>query len=173
MNGEIRLFDKIGKNSNCKYPGFGDPILHLDSTKDGKWLLATCKNYLILLPTETEDDVSLYQNKIQVKERPSPIKLRVKMEHLQMCKVKEINMIPAKFEERKNGKERFIVSGFGNMVVIWNLAKVIQGNSDSYKFTSIEGDLVQTDFMFDNAKKLLMTTTNGITIKENKVKSNE
>lgn len=28
-SGEIRLFDKVGKNANCKYPGLGDPILHL------------------------------------------------------------------------------------------------------------------------------------------------
>ena len=54
-SGEIRLFPEIGKNTNCKYPGFGDPVLHLESTKDGKWLLATFKSYLMLIPTETED----------------------------------------------------------------------------------------------------------------------
>lgn len=79
MNGDIRLYDKIGKNANCKYPAFGDPVLHLDTTRDGKWLLATFKTYLLLLPTETEDDVSLYQNKIKIDERPRPIKLKIKL----------------------------------------------------------------------------------------------
>jgi hypothetical protein len=37
-----------------------DPVLHLESTMDGKWLLATFKTYLILLPTETNDGTSLY-----------------------------------------------------------------------------------------------------------------
>lgn len=56
-----------------------------------------------------------------------------------MCKVREVEMVPAKFEERKDGKERFIVSGFGEIVVIWNLARVIRGDIDSYRFTNIGG----------------------------------
>ena len=82
-----------------------------------------------------------------------------------------VEMIPAKFDERKGGKEMFIVSGFGEYVVIWNLAHVIRGQIDSYKFMKVDGELVQTDFMFDNVKKLLMTTTTGIVIKENKLRN--
>ncbi len=63
----------------------------------------------------------------------------------------------------------FIVSGFGEYVVLWNLSQVIQGNVDNYKFTHIDGELVQTEFMFDNVKKLIMTTKKGIVVKENKV----
>lgn len=65
----------------------------------------------------------------------------------------------------------FIVSGFGEYAVIWNLAQVIRGDVDNYKFTRIDGELVQTDFMFDNVRKLIMTTSTGIVIKENKVKN--
>lgn len=93
------------------------------------------------------------------------------MEHLQLCKVGDIQMIPAKFDERKGDKEMFIVSGFGEYVVIWNLAQVLRGDVDNYKFTRINGELVQTDFMFDNVRKLIMTTNTGIVIKENKLKS--
>jgi len=49
--GDIRLYKTMGQNAKTKYPGLGEPILAIDCTKDGKWLLATCKNYLILLPT--------------------------------------------------------------------------------------------------------------------------
>jgi hypothetical protein len=65
-SGEIKLFDEIGKNANCKYAGLGDPVVHLESTKDGKWLLATFKNYLLLIPTETDDELSLYEKKIKI-----------------------------------------------------------------------------------------------------------
>jgi len=65
----------------------------------------------------------------------------------------------------------FIVSGFGEYAVIWNLAQVIRGDVDNYKFTRIDGELVQTDFMFDNVRKLIMTTSTGIVIKENRVKN--
>ena len=38
----------------------------------------------------------------------------------------------------------FIVSGFGEYVVIWNLAQVIRGDVDNYKFTRIDGEIIQT-----------------------------
>jgi hypothetical protein len=41
----------MGKNAKNLFPGWGEPIYHIEVTKNGKWLLATCKNYLILLPT--------------------------------------------------------------------------------------------------------------------------
>ena len=40
-----------GKNAKNLYTGFGDPITSLDCSKDGKWLLATCDNYLLVTPT--------------------------------------------------------------------------------------------------------------------------
>lgn len=56
------------------------------------------------MPTETEDEVNLYENKIKINDRPRPIKLKIKLEHLQLCKVEDIAMIPAKFDERKGDK---------------------------------------------------------------------
>jgi hypothetical protein len=42
-NGDIRLYTDIEKNAKCLYPGLGEEIIHLDSTKDGRWLLATTR----------------------------------------------------------------------------------------------------------------------------------
>ncbi len=50
-SGEIRFFKQIGKNANNKFTSVGDPVIHLDTTKDGKWVLATFKRYLRLIPT--------------------------------------------------------------------------------------------------------------------------
>jgi hypothetical protein len=79
-----------------------------------------------------------------------------------------LKLIPGKFDERKGGREKYIVSGFGEYAVVWNLANVIRGNLDSYKFTHVNEELVQADFRYNNLKKLIMTTVNGITIQENK-----
>jgi len=49
------LYSDIGKNAKNKFPGFGDPIKNIDISKDGKWIVATCENYLILLPTFNEN----------------------------------------------------------------------------------------------------------------------
>ncbi len=53
-NGEVSFYTDIGNAKNTVQT-FGDCILGLDSTRDGKWLLATCEKYLILLPTMGRD----------------------------------------------------------------------------------------------------------------------
>ena len=52
-------------------------------------------------------------------------------------------MVPAKFDESKYTKEMFIVSGFGEYVVIWNLSKIVRGDIDDYKFTKLDGKVIQ------------------------------
>jgi VID27 C-terminal WD40-like domain len=42
--GEIRLFDRLGINAKTLLPGLGDPIIGMDTTDNGKFILATCKN---------------------------------------------------------------------------------------------------------------------------------
>lgn len=99
-NGEIRLYRApLNKRATCKYPGLGDPIAHIESSKDGSLLLATCPTYLILLPTSTKTD-NLYDCMLNIKDRPTPIKLGIKLEHLQFCKIDIKNFIlaPAKFD---------------------------------------------------------------------------
>ncbi len=55
-DGSIRLFSDVGKTAKNKFLGFGDPIISIDTSKDLKWVLATCKTYLILLPTYSGKD---------------------------------------------------------------------------------------------------------------------
>jgi hypothetical protein len=50
-SGEIRFYKQIGKNANNKFTSAGEPVIHLDTTKDGKWVLATFRTYLRLIPT--------------------------------------------------------------------------------------------------------------------------
>lgn len=50
-DGKIRLYKKGAKDANTILPGLSDPILHLEVTKDSRWILATTKTYLLLIPT--------------------------------------------------------------------------------------------------------------------------
>lgn len=77
-------------------------------------------------------------------------------------------MIPAKFDERADSNQRFIVSGCGKYAVIWNLVDIVKnGNTKDYKFTKVDGEMIQADFRWNNVKKLIMTTDQGISIKQN------
>merc|ERR1712093_410757 len=49
--GDIRLFDSIGKNAKTALPALGDPILGVDVSADGRYVIATCKTYLLFIDT--------------------------------------------------------------------------------------------------------------------------
>ena len=49
--GDIRLFDSIGKNAKTALPPLGDPIVGIDVTSNGRWIVATTKTYLLLIDT--------------------------------------------------------------------------------------------------------------------------
>ncbi len=101
-NGEIRFYKQIGKNANNKFTSAGEPVIHLDTTKDGKWVLATFRTYLRLIPTENNQDESLYTKKIPFENRPHPIKLEISLQDLQAYGgAKEFKLLPAKFDECK------------------------------------------------------------------------
>ncbi len=77
-------------------------MIHLDTTKDGKWVLATFRTYLRLIPTENNQDESLYTKKIPFENRPHPIKLEISLQDLQAYGgAKEFKLLPAKFDECK------------------------------------------------------------------------
>ena len=45
-----------------------DPIFFMDTTKDGKWILATCKSYIIFLPA-IYGNYNAYKKVIKYEER--------------------------------------------------------------------------------------------------------
>ena len=49
--GDVKLFDRLGINAKTNLPNIGDPIIGIDVTADGQWVIATCKQYLLLIDT--------------------------------------------------------------------------------------------------------------------------
>src|SRR3954467_12188013 len=47
--GDVRLFDRLGINAKTHIPALGEAIIGLDVSADGRWVLATCKTYLLLV----------------------------------------------------------------------------------------------------------------------------
>jgi hypothetical protein len=47
---------------------------------------------------------------------------------------------------------------------------VIKGETLNYKFSKTDGKLLQVDFRYNDIRKLIMISEEGIKIKENKVK---
>lgn len=51
-DGQIRMYsEKSLTRANTAIPGLGAPITAVDVTYDGKWVLATTRNYLMVVKT--------------------------------------------------------------------------------------------------------------------------
>lgn len=46
--GDLRMFDSIGKIAKTALPALGDPVIGVDTTADGKWIVATTKTALLV-----------------------------------------------------------------------------------------------------------------------------
>lgn len=87
--GDIRLFDKLGKNAKTALPALGDPIIGVDVSADGRWLLATCRTYLLLIDTQIPESSSSkyagqlgFDRSFPAAEKPTPRRLTLRPEHV-------------------------------------------------------------------------------------------
>ena len=80
--GDLRLFDRVGIRAKVILPALGEPITGLDVSADGRWILATCSTYLLLI----DDQIKQGKNEGQlgflksfgkdVKPRPRRLQLK-------------------------------------------------------------------------------------------------
>lgn len=84
--GDIRLFDSIGKNAKTALPPLGDPIIGVDVTANGRWIVATTKTYLLLIDTligEGRYTGSLgFDRSFPAPAKPIPRRLQLRAEHV-------------------------------------------------------------------------------------------
>lgn len=56
-DGTIRLYsERTLTRASTSIPGLGSPVTSVDVTYDGKWVVATTRNYLMVLKTTFSDD---------------------------------------------------------------------------------------------------------------------
>ena len=97
--GDIRLFDSIGKNAKTALPPLGDPIIGVDVTADGRWIVATTKSYLLLIDTligEGRYAGSLgFDRSFPADAKPLPRRLTLRADHVAYMN-HEISFSPAR-----------------------------------------------------------------------------
>jgi hypothetical protein len=98
--GDIRLFDAIGKNAKTALPPLGDPIIGIDVTADGRWIVGTTKTYLLLIDTligEGRYQGSLgFDRSFPATAKPMPRRLQLRGEHVAFMN-HDISFSPARF----------------------------------------------------------------------------
>ncbi len=132
LKGEIRMFSEISKRAKTLLPGLGDPVIGIDVTEDGNYILATTSAYLLLIPTLLSNGKTGFQTGMG-QEKPVPIKLQLTPQDLVRYDIKSVSFTAAHFNTGANITEEWIVTATGPYIITWNLKRVIRGHTKEYK----------------------------------------
>ncbi|KAJ7276462.1 VID27 cytoplasmic protein [Mycena haematopus] len=163
--GDIRLFDTIGKIAKTALPPLGDPIIGIDVTADGRYVVATTKTYLLLIDTligEGRYAGSLgFDRSFPATAKPIPRRLQLRTEHVAYMN-HDISFSPARFNQSETDAENAIVTSTGQFVIAWDFNKVKKGLLDRYEIKKYEDLVVQDNFRFGDDKEIIVALANDV-----------
>ena len=175
--GDIRLFDKLGKNAKTALPALGDPILGIDVTADGRWVLATCRTYLLLIDTQIPDGAGRYAGQsgfdrsFPAAQKPTPRRLQLRPEHvahMQEQSREGVSFTPAKFNAGLGEQEKTIVTSTGPYVVAWNFRHVKAGNVMNYTLRRFSDTVIADNFKFGGDREIIVTLPENVFVEDKK-----
>ena len=161
--GDIRLYNKLDKRAKTLLPGFGDPIIGIDVTENGRYILATCSNYLLLIRTEHSDGGGTTGfTKSLGADKPIPKRLQLKPEHVAYMGQ------PVRFTEAHfstgSSEERTIIASTGPFVITWNMASIKRGKLYDYQIKQYTDTVVADNFRFGQDKNIVVAMPNQVTM---------
>lgn len=131
------------KRAKTNLPGFGDELIGMDVSGDGKWILGTCKQYLIVVPTEIDESTGFELR--MGKRKPSPRRLQLHPNDLHLLEGK-VSFTPAKFNTGADG-ETWIVTSSGDYIVTWNFARVRKNHIHDYVIKRMHDQVSSDQFL--------------------------
>ncbi|KAJ1647041.1 Vacuolar import and degradation protein 27, partial [Coemansia asiatica] len=165
--GEIRMYDRLGVRSKTTLPALGEPIIGIDVTSDGRYIVATCKTYLLLIDALIPDDPKQrtgFEASFPQAKKPAPRRLQLKPEHV-VYMGGPASFTPAKFNQSPSGSasERTIVTSTGPFVVTWNLRRALgSGRGDAYHIKQYSENVVADNFRFGQDRAIVVALLNDV-----------
>ncbi|KAK6464909.1 VID27 cytoplasmic protein-domain-containing protein [Scheffersomyces coipomensis] len=169
--GDIRLYDRLGVNAKSALPSLGESILGIDVSKDGRWLLATCEFYLLLVDTKIssgqKNEGSLGFTKYFDKDKkPIPRRLTIKTEHAAFITAEANGKPPsftqARFNTGLNSKETSIVTSSGPYIISWSLRKVLAGSEEPYTIKKYQQTIIADNFKFGSSSDVIIALQDDV-----------
>ncbi|OAG32964.1 hypothetical protein NEIG_01537 [Nematocida sp. ERTm5] len=149
--GDIRMYDSLDKRAKTLLPGLGDSVLGVFISPSGKYMVGTCKSYLMLIVTEAAGvcgfKKSLGQNK------PVPKKLIVRPEHLHYFNG-EVNFTNASISTDKD--EKYVIVSTGEWILVWDMEKVLKGHVFNYQIKRNDYKVVSNSFIPGDSNKIVV-----------------
>lgn len=167
--GDIRLFDRLGINAKTHIPALGEPIIGLDVSADGHWVLATCRTYLLLIDAVQKSGKNEgklgFEKSFAADSKPQPRRLALTPEHVAQFAYetgKGVSFTPAKFNTGEGQSETSIISATGPYVIEWSLRSVLRGQKAPYKIKRYADVVKADDFRFGSDKNVIYALPNEV-----------
>lgn len=167
--GDVRLFDTLGKQAKTALPALGGNIIGLDVSADGRYVLATCKNYLLLIDSLQKDgkfEGKLgFERAFPADKKPTPYKLTLTPPHIaefQHQTGKPLSFTPARFNAGPDNKETTIVTATGPFIITWSLKKILEKRKDPYSIKRYSDEVKADNFRFGSDKGIIVALPNEV-----------
>lgn len=167
--GDIRLFDRLGINAKTLIPALGDPIIGMDVSADGRWVLATTRTYLLLidaLQKGGKNDGKLgFEKSFAKDDKPQPRRLALTPAHVAQFQHETkapISFTTARFNTGLDDKETTIITATGPFIITWSMKKVIAGRRDPYNIKRYAEEVKADNFKFGSDKNLIVALPNEV-----------
>lgn len=167
--GDVRLFDRLGINAKTHIPALGEPIIGLDVSADGRWVLGTCKTYLLLIDAMQKDGKNEgrlgFDKPFAADSKPQPRRLALTPEHVAQFAHetgKGVGFTPARFNTGQESEETSIITASGPYIIEWNLKKVLRGAKAPYMIKRYTDDVKADDFKFGTDKNVIVALPNEV-----------
>jgi hypothetical protein len=167
--GDIRLFDRLGINAKTLIPALGEPIIGLDVSADGRWILATCRTYLLLIDALQTDGKNAgklgFEKSFAKDSKPQPRRLGLTPNHVAQFRHETgvpISFTPARFNAGIDSTETSIITATGPFIVTWNLRKVLAGKKDPYAIKRYAEDVKADNFKYGSDKNVIVALPNEV-----------
>jgi hypothetical protein len=146
-NGQIRLFNGVGGNAKNMIPSlYGDSIKCLDINSSGDFILATCSQYILLIPT-FQNGQSGYKKTFLKEEKPKPKVLRLSADVISKYNLVDFSFTKASFDEKDHKTESLIIATANNFVAIWTLENVLLNKCVSDQIKQFDKPVVSGKFL--------------------------
>ncbi|KAJ8611617.1 hypothetical protein MRB53_037841 [Persea americana] len=167
--GDIRLFDRLGIQAKTALPALGDPIIGLDTSADGRWVLATTKTYLLLIDALQKDGKNEgklgFEKAFAKDSKPQPRRLALTPSHVAQFQHETkaaLSFTPARFNTGEGQDETTIITATGPFVVTWSLNKILKGQKDPYKIKRYGDEIKADNFRFGSDKNIVVALPNEV-----------
>ncbi|KAK4691950.1 hypothetical protein P7C71_g5156, partial [Lecanoromycetidae sp. Uapishka_2] len=167
--GDIRLFDKLGLRAKTALPALGEPIIGLDVSADGRWVLATCRTYLMLIDALQKDGKNEgklgFEKAFAKDSKPQPRRLALTPSHVAQFQYETkapLSFTPARFNTGIDDKETSIITATGPFIITWNMKKVMNNRKDPYTIKRYEEEVKADDFKYGSDKNVIVALPNEV-----------